>query len=222
MKCTVKNRVALACALKIMGNRKVLTADQAAKAWNQPVPQNVPIRYSEATLRECAEQNRSAGTDWRLVYVFGLSFREQRQMKGIDIKRQPCFYGLDWNDWWLKKEEDEWATPKPEPGYYLIDFNGRWGETSWNDQETEIRKLGSDYERTHEAVVSESILSIYQTTQERLLENWYHWGRNLDSCGLRVSVGGFVHVGLSVRGFRPGWAGGGWLRVCVSRKFPSI
>lgn len=210
--------VSLVRALSILGDRKVLTADQASKAQNQPVPENVPIRYSEATLRECAEQNRTAGTDWRLVYVFGLSLREQREMKGVNSDHQPCFYNLDW---WLKKEEDDWATQKPESGYHLTDFNGRWGRTSWQNQENEIKKLGSDYERTHEAVVSESILSIYQTTQERLLENWYHWGKNRDSCGSRVCVGGFGQGGLDVDGYSPDWGGSDWMRVCVSRKFQS-
>ncbi len=214
----VENRVTLARALNILGEQKVLTVEQAAKARKLSASQNVAIRYSEATLRECSDQNKRADTDWRLVYVFGLSLRELRDQVGTNPNLQPCVYK---NDWWLEKQEDGWANEKPESGYYLIDFNGRWGSTSWNNQEENIQKLGSDYERTHETVISEATFSIYQTTKERLLETWYHWGKNLDSYGDRVLVGGFDRDGLSVDVCHPAWLGVGWMRVCVSRKFQS-
>lgn len=209
--------VSLVRAVNILGDHKVLTAEQAAKARNQKVPESAPIRYSEAVLRECAEQNRTAGTDWRLAYVFGLSLRELRAQAGTDLDHQPCVY-KDLT-WWLEKKEDGWATEKPESGYYLIDFNGRWGRTDWSNQEAEIKKLGSDYERTHEAVIAEAIFSIFQTTGERLLENWHHWGRNLDSYGYRVGVGLFDRFGLGVYDHGPDWDDDGGLCACVSRKF---
>lgn len=204
-------------ALNILGDRKVMTAEQAALAWKRSVPENAPIRYSEDTLRQCAELNRTAGTDWRLVYIFGLSLRDQHQLRGDNPNHQPCFY-KNW-DWWLKKPEDYWATQKPEPGYYLIDFNGRWGSTSWDRQEQKIAKLGPSYERAHKAVISEAVFSSYQTYQEHLLENWYHWGRSLDSYGGRVSVGLFDRDGLNVYGYHPDWDDCDFLRVCLARKF---
>lgn len=208
--------VSLVRAVNILGNRKVLTAEQAAKARNQKAPENASIRYSEAVLRECAEQNRTAGTDWRLVYVFGLSLREQRKQVGTGLNG---FYNTDW---WLEKKEDGWSTEEPHASYYLIDFNGRWGMTNWANQEAEIQKLGLNFERAHEAVVSEAILSIFQNTGERLLENWYHWGRSLTSYGYRVYVGCFGRDGLRVLGFcGPGWVGDDCLRVCLVRKFQS-
>lgn len=211
-------RIIIAQALNILGDRNVLTADQVAKAWcreGQCLDQT--IRYSEITLRECAEQNRQGLADWRLVYILGLSLREQHQIRGTDHNCQPCFFnGLDW---WLDKKEDFWATQKPESGYYLIDFKGRCRWTSWQIKENEIKKLGSDYERAHEAIASEAVFSFYLTHQERLLEDWCHWGKNRDSHGDRVGVGVFrQHMGLRIEHCLPHWDDDGYLRMCVPKQ----
>ena len=212
------SHVTLARAINILDAAKVVTSDQAAKAQGKlPAAVTPLIRYTEATLRECAKTNKQGLTDWRLVHAYGHSLREQRQLFGTDPNHQPCFYN---NSWWMETKEDSWATQQPEAGYYLIDFKGRWVSTSWQNQENEIARLGyNTYERAHEAVVSEALLSIYQTHQERLLENWYHWGGNLDSDGDPVYVGGFDHDGLDVNGCPPDWGDGSSLRVCLSRKF---
>lgn len=208
----------LARAVNILGSGKVLTAEQAAKAQQMPVPQNVTIRYTKETLRECAKANAENGTDWRLVYLFGFSLRNERQKFGINTKSQPCFHKD--STWWLEKSEDAWATEKPDSGYYLIDFMGRFSRTSWINQEAAIEKLGNEFERANERAVAEAIISIFQTTGERLLEDWWHWGRSLDSDGGRVDVS-FPPAGLSVSDNRPDWGDNDWLRVCVARKFQS-
>ena len=197
-------------AIEIFGSGKVLTQAQAKGE------QEFPIRYSEDTLRACAKENAEKGTDWRLVYLRGNSLRQERERVGTNRKRQPCFYN---NNWWLETKEDSWATERFEPGYHLIDFYGRFGSTSWQNQENEIKKLGPEFERTPEAAVTEAALRIFEATGERPLPNWYHWGRSLDSFGSRVSVGVFDSKGWGVSGFCPGWGGYDDLRVCLSRKF---
>lgn len=211
------DRVTLARAVNILGAGKVLTAEQAAKAWNVAVPENARIRYTEARLRQCAEENRTKGMNWRLVYVYGISLREQREKVGTDKTSQPCYYA---NTWWLERSEDAWACEKPEAGYYLVDFNGRWGR-SWQKQDEEIAKLGPEFERAHEAVVSEASLAFFKTTGERLLETYGNWGRSLSFRGYRVCVGGFDSDGWRVDVSHPGWDSLFDLRACLSLKFQS-
>lgn len=198
-------------AIAILGSNKILTQAQAKGE------QEFRIRYSEDTLRTCAKENAEQGCDWRLVYLRGNSFREEKDRVGMDRKHQPCF-DKDYA-WWLGSSEDSWATVKFEPGYYLIDFNGRFGRASWQNQEEAIAELGSEFERAHEAMVLEAAIRIFEATGERLLFNWYHWGRSLASCGIRVYVGVFVSKGWRVTCYRPDWGDGGALRVCLSRKF---
>lgn len=207
--------VTIVRALNILGADKVVTAEQSGKTWGYEAPANTPIRYSEEVLRQCAQSNREAGTDFRLVYLQGLSLRELRQKIGTDKKSQPCVYN---NDWWLKSEQDGWANEKPEAGYYLIDFNGRFARTSWDNQEKEIAKL-QNYDRAHEASVAEAIVTIFKITGERLLEGWYHWGRALTAYGNRACVGSFDTVGLGVDYDDPSFGNFDDLHVCLLRKF---
>ena len=203
-------------AIEILGKAKVITAFQAEKTWPGRTVGEFPIRYSEDALRECAEANAKGEADWRLVYIHGVSLRRQREILGVSCKRQPCYYD---NNWWLGNRDDEWALFQPESGYYLLDFKGRFGRTSWQNQEDKIAELGPELERAHETVVSEAAISFYQVSKERLLGIWYHWGRSLDSDGDRVLVGFFVSEGWFVRRCHPDWDGLGSLRVCLSRKF---
>lgn len=199
-------------AIAILGAAKVLTRGQAKGEVE------LPIRYSEDTLRACAKENAEQGTDWRLVYLRGNSLRQERERVGTNHKRQPCFYD---NTWWLGDKEDDWATERFESGYYLIDFRGRFGRTSWQNQEESIQALGPEFIRAHEAMVTEASLRIFEAIGERLLPNWYHWGRFLDSYGCRVSVGSFGSGGWVVGSYfyHPGWDDYDYLRVCLSRKF---
>lgn len=203
--------------IDILGKCKVVTLAQAAMVWAiTPVPTIAPIHYSSETLRECAHENQSQNTDWRLVCINGFSLREQRERIGTDRNRQPCFYN---NDWWLQESENEWATFKPEADYYLVNFKGRFGSTSWEKQEKKIAGLGNQFERAHETVVAEAVFSVFKTTGERLLEKWYHWSQTLDSFGRRVLVGGFDRGGLVVDDYHPDWLAHDGLRVCLLRKF---
>lgn len=217
-----REQVTIVRAINILGANKVVTAQQRFEAFNDAYlaavaksEVNQAIRYTEDILRGCAENNKAGHTDFRLVYLTGLSLRELREKIGVDKANQPCAYN---NDWWLKDVEYRWATEKPESGYFLIDFNGRFPHTRWEVQEQEIGKL-ANYKRAHEAHVAEAIVTIFKITGERLLENWDHWGRRLGSGGYRVCVGYFDTGGLGVRSGPPSVGAYDDLRVCLLRKF---
>ncbi len=202
-------------AVAILGQGNVLTQAQAKGEVE------FPIRYSEDTLRACANENEEESCDWRLVYLRGNSLREERNRVGVNAERQPCFYDNNWGlgGWigrWLK------AVPeKFEPGYYLIDFNGRFGRTSWPQQEKAIRELGPQFQRAHEAMVTEAAVRIFEATRVRLLFWYYHWGHAVDFLSNRVYVGFFHAEGWFVNYTSPPWDGNGLLRVCLVRKFES-
>jgi len=209
--------VTLALANNILGMNKVISNWQAARtAWLIEKIPDCDIYYHEETLRQCAEENAQGKADWRLVYCHGLSLREQREKRGTDRNKQPCFNKE--SNWWLESKEDGWATYKPQAGYYLINFRDQFGSLNWNQQEQEISKLGKEYERCHEAIFSEAIFTIFMVNGERIAEDWYHWGVSLVSSGGRVRIGYFRAYGLGVD---RGWYGYSYLglRVALVRKF---
>lgn len=200
----------------ILGRSKVVLAEETLY-WGREVPKEVPLFFSEDALKKCAEENEQGMADWRLFYAHGLSLRQQREIMGTNIKKQPCFDKSF--DWWLQPQQDSWATQATLAGYHLIDFKGRWPSTSWDQQDENVSFLGDQYERAHEAVVTEGAFNFFLIHKERLLPNWYHWGRNLSSDGARVYVGFFGQRGWYVYGARPGYVGHDYLRVCLSVKF---
>lgn len=202
-------------AVAILGQGNVLTQAQAQGEVE------FPIRYSENTLRACAKENEEESCDWRLVYLRGHSLREELKRVGVNGERQPCFCNDDWlfRGWigrWLKVVPEKF-----EPGYYLIDFNGRFGRTSWPRQERAIRELGPQFQRAHEAMVTEAALRIFEATGIRLLFWCYHWGRSVDFLSNRIYVGLFNAEGWFVDYGPPLWDGNERLRVCLARKFES-
>ncbi|MBI2828082.1 MAG: hypothetical protein HYX77_02265 [Acidobacteria bacterium] len=202
-------------AVAILGRANVLTKAQAKGEVE------FPIRYSENTLRACAKDNEEESCDWRLVYLRGNSLREERKRVGVNAERQPCFYD---NNWWLGGAVGRWLRVMPEkfdPGYHLIDFNGRFGRTSWPKQEKAVRELGPQLQRAHEAMVTEAALRIFEATRERLLLGFYHWGYSVDFLNNRVYVGLFHAEGWFVDYGPPLWDGNELLRVCLVRKFES-
>ncbi len=202
-------------AVAILGQPNVLTQAQAKGEVE------LPIRYSENTLRACANENEEGGCDWRLVYLRGSSLREERKRVGVNAEREPCFCD---NTWWLGLWIGRWLKVVPEkfePGYYLIDFNGRFGRTSWLSQEKAIRELVPQFQRAHEAMVTEAALRIFEATDVRLLTWYYHWGYSVDYLSYRVYVGRFRAEGWHVDYGNPLWDTHGLLRVCLVRKFES-
>ena len=54
---------ALNQAIDILGQGKVITVEQSAKAWSLEEPKDATIRYSDATLRQCAKENSHGKRD---------------------------------------------------------------------------------------------------------------------------------------------------------------
>lgn len=202
-------------AVAILGEGKILTQAQAKGGVE------FPLRYSEDTLRACANENEEEGRDWRLVYLRGNSLRAEQKRVGVDQERQPCFHD---NNWWVESLIGRWVRAVPEkfePGYYLIDFTGRFGGVRWSKQEHTIRTLGPQFQRAHEAMVTEAALRVFEATRERLLFGYYHWGHAVNFLGNRVYVGLFHAEGWFVAYASPLWDGNQLLRVCLLRQFES-
>jgi hypothetical protein len=155
---------------------KIIHHDIVANFWGIVLPEDIQIRYSEETLRQSIEANKY-GENWRLAFYSGQNPRQMRQKIGTDRNNQPCFFN---NDWWLEDEEDFWADKNMEHGYYLLNFNGKFADKKWRRQEELKVKEGHVYERAHEFVVAETVISNFSIHgEERLLEDWYHWGKRI-------------------------------------------
>ncbi|MBI5765742.1 hypothetical protein HZA71_00765, partial [Candidatus Falkowbacteria bacterium] len=112
--------ITLVRAIEILGPNNVITADAEARAWNREVVMSdAPVRYTEATLLQAAEENKTGQADWRLVFVGENSLRNMREIIGTDRKKQPCFHKD--STWWLGVSEDAWAAKQSQVGYYLVD-----------------------------------------------------------------------------------------------------
>ena len=201
-------------AIAILGEAKVITASEVAQKWDMGLPEVPSVPFSEETLRQCAAENVAGQADWRLVYAFGSSLRQQRELRGTNRSSQPCFYS---NTWWLEKSEDSWAAKRVEAGYRLLNFKLQFTNLNWEEQKQAIAKLGRDYKRAEEQAVAETILLIFMVTGERLLETTYHWGHSRYSGGRRVVVGYFDSDGFSVDYCWPDFYGSS-IGVVLARK----
>jgi hypothetical protein len=212
-------------AINILGSEpgRVITPNICAK-WGLP-EMTLPIRYREQTLREAVESNKKGETDFHLVFFPGdMSLFRQREIRGTDSAKPPYFNSG--NNWWLAVEEKKcqekgipyWAKMSPAAGFYLVDFKPRFAGMNWQKQEDEIAKLGSQYERTNEAVFLFAVQSIYMLTGKNVTSNWWHWGKTIDSDSYSVGVDLCDDGKASVNSDRLRDSGGS-LRVSLSRKF---
>jgi len=204
-------------AVEILGSDKVLGYRDVCRVQGAELPEVEPtIPFSEDVLRECANAN-AQGANWRLAYVAGHSLRQEREIMGWNREKQPCF-DPDWT-WWLEKTQYSWANQPVEPGYRLLDFTKRFLSLRWQVQTDEIAKLGTNYERAEEQAVAEICFSNYllSPSRERLMQNWYHWGRLQAARGRHVSVGRLGRYGFYVISY---WddAPDGRLGVVLARK----
>lgn len=200
----------------VLTGLRILSHNDVASVWNVPVAPNAfPIRYTTETWMDAIEANKN-GEQWICGYYSGQNLREMRQKIGTDPDSQPCFKNTDW---WLRHEEDYWADKKElKPGYYLLNYNGEFKNELPEQQEEHIAGLGAKYAKCHEFIVTEIALSnFFINGQERLLEIWYHCGKELGSNGKLISVGGFKQSGFHV-GSVNGWDKGSNLRVVILRK----
>jgi hypothetical protein len=218
-------------AAAIFGERRFLSAEKVVRAWNKlieegrgghahkpiKVPDNVPIPYSEATLKELGADNR-----WYLIYDPGFSPRENREIVGTDPEKQPC-HRAD-NDWWLAEREDFWAGAKEDPGYRLFTMEGLFpldnAAKDWDWQDEQVKAMGEAYERASTRLIANACISCFLVNQERHFESTYNFGPEMDAdyCFL---VTNFEQQGLSIgHWLRNDW-GGYWvsgLATCVARK----
>ena len=84
-------------AVRMLGAHNVVTPAQAAKVWGFKAPDQHVIGYRRKTAEELAASNVQRLSDWRLVYIYGLSLKEQSGLQGRTLPF--TFYP---NDWWLK------------------------------------------------------------------------------------------------------------------------
>lgn len=175
-------------AIRLLGRAKVLTIQDMATEW---VEENPEMPFNERIIEQCAEENKSGKTDWRLVYVYGLSFLELYEVySGYTNDHESIYSHVNFfhnNLWWAKKEE--WTTKGVDAGYRLLDFKLRFENMTWKKQEAAITKLGNQYERAEEQAVAEAILAFFRLRGEILLGNTAHVGRNLSHQGARSTVG---------------------------------
>ncbi|MCH7551857.1 hypothetical protein IIB49_00460 [Patescibacteria group bacterium] len=205
-------------AIDILGENKVIFVSEVAAKWDIKVPEDLLIPFPEEVLLRCAEENKAGKADWRLVYVSSLSLREQRELRGTDRDRQPCFHGYE-NPWWLNKSEDSWTTEQKKADYRLLNLQLQFSNRNWQEQTDDVAKLGNEYERASEKDIAEAILSVFMTTEERLFEHTYHWGHHsLNSGHSRVIVGSFGFSGLEIDRAWPGQRYP-FIGVVVARKF---
>ena len=96
------------------------------------------------------------------------------------------------NEWWF---DEKFAKEKPSKGVYEIDFEKNLTNLTYEEQKSKIKK---GWKFPHPAVLVEAILTHYEKTGERLLEDWYSRTSCVVSDGFRVYVGYFASDGLFV------------------------
>ncbi len=116
------------------------------------------------------------------IKTTGLSLLELRE------KYPQHFYKQSWFD------NELFAKEKPPAGEYAFDFTSKLLKKSYVEQKSALSK---DFELIHPATLAEAIIVHFESTGERLCEDWYSRTSYLDSDGYRVRVG-FVGAGLRV------------------------
>lgn len=116
----------------------------------------------------------------------GLSLKELKKKFGIGGSG---FYSQTWY------EGEPFFTEKPPKGEYEIYLGTDLVNMTFAEQK---EKLPKGFEPVHTAIIVEAILTHYQKTGERLLENICVRISALDSDGYRVDVGRFDGDGLVV------------------------
>ena len=177
----------IAEAAYILGRDRVFRAKRVRKCWGATtsLPQDPVLCYTRANFEQCARANEKGRSDWRLVYVIGLSLRHIHRLRGQGSI--PCLF--EGNTMWLKPEEDIWATRIAPGGYYLIDFRLRYTNRDWESQEARIIEKRKECARLPENVTVETVFSVQMITGKRLLEKELHSGPSVDSFGYHVKVG---------------------------------
>ncbi|MFZ5364615.1 MAG: hypothetical protein ACOZBH_00170 [Patescibacteria group bacterium] len=174
-------------------NNLVITAEQAAKAWKLKVPTDAAMRYSEATLDfwlsrfmgPSSLDTDDWGTDWRLIYINGLSLKEQFNILGQTSKGY-----LSFSNGCPRDER------KPEAGYYLIGME----PFSSDFAQRTLDNFGDSFEPCHPAVFAEALFTVHMTHGCNYATTCFHqYLDELEGFPRWVSVGYFRRdIGLKV------------------------
>lgn len=183
-------------AINILGHDNVITVQRAYRLWDMPYSLEErytldQIKYSEATLRKCAIENKRYQASWYLIYIIGITLPEQRKKLGIEPQFQPCF--RSGYDWFLDEKESFWTDKKPTNGdYYLINFQdfGTHG-LSYPEQLKKVEELGPGYDVIDPHIFAEAIISIRKNANESIAGLWTHRSSVLNSKNEYVCVGDF-------------------------------
>ncbi len=160
-------------ALEILGQKMVVTAEQASLALHLPTPAEAAVRWHLSTLRECALQNQSEEAIWRLFFYCGSSYADLLERFGWDFEHQPSFMDQSW----CRNSTERWLTEKAESGFYLLNFLRNIECLNRPDQDERIAALGDKYARASDIVVCETHFTNFVTHDgEVLLYNWNHNG----------------------------------------------
>lgn len=229
-------------AMEILGPDNVLNPALTLLAWTyMPHILNPDIRYSEKTIRTCAEQNRIGQQTrdhqcplywkWKLIYVHGLSIREQTKQHGEHFVR----WSDDDNERLLRKDDKaEWVTSTFESGYYLVNYTAleSGGSDYRKRQDKLLNELGPEFERVPINVLSEAALSLHYSLGEKHSEFGFaaHWSdqkaMNGNFLSLEIKVEGYIHkktleFKLSDAPVGKSWTGNAFVGrhgMCVLRK----
>jgi len=166
-------------AVRLLGREKVINGKKASVLWKCDMPKGrIPIKYTRRTIEECAGQNKTHRSDWRLVYVFDWSLRKLRGMVGNNPNNAPNFAPNSGHpqgaDWWLDvgrflaheiEETPRWA-------YHLINFKPVGFGSDFSAQQMCMRDKA---EHCNAAVFAQAIFAIFMMTGERIAQDWMHW-----------------------------------------------
>lgn len=142
--------------------------------------------YSLRTLEDTEMLNRVGGNDWRLVYVTGASLLAQYgALNGGGFS-----VSSEWSREWLNRKEDAWTGRSSPTRFALIDFNGRWKSTEYEEQEERIRKMGAEFSRTPESYIAEAVFGFWKKAGLSLMDGWTHWGPSVNAEGGHFCVWG--------------------------------
>jgi hypothetical protein len=178
-------------AVEILGPDKILNPSLTLLAWpDAKQVKNPLIPYSVETLMSCAEMTKenSGRYDWRLVYVHGFSFCEQKKYHENHFESGPESV----KRFWKENRKAEWMTFSFPSGYYLINhelmFTG--GKDCRKAQDDFVQKNNTKFARLPISVLSEILISQYYAFGgEKHVPTYRYWSEQVSASGNFVTLG---------------------------------
>ena len=170
---------------RLLGDDKVISYKESTDLWKiKSLVQPSLALYPENLVAKCARDNKKKLSDWRLVYLHGLSINELISR----IKKMGDPIKICKNPNWDKGFLSSYGKINQKSGYFLIDFKGKFGGLNWNKQEQKIRKLPNCI-RAPESHVLEALILFNLIKPTNLTKNLRHWGPSVDYLeDFRISI----------------------------------